>query len=119
LVYFFHLDSYIITKKAAQKLLKFAFPIEMQLDSYIPYYNLIDKDFKVYYSDKKLFKQERKDKSNIQDFCLSCFFLEIKDKHYNKLNHICILIGIIILFLLLKNYIFKYICQKSCKSCDK
>jgi glycosyl transferase family 25 len=118
-IFFFNLDSYIITKKAAQKLLKFAFPIEMQLDSYIPYYNLIDKDFKVYYSDEKLFKQERKDKSNIQEFCLSCFFLEVKDKHYNKLNHICILIGFIILVLLLKNYIFKYICQQSCRSCDK
>jgi glycosyl transferase family 25 len=84
-IFFFELHSYIISKKAANELLKYIYPIDMQIDSYISFYNLINPNFKTYYSKKHLFRQS-KHISNIQNKCLTCFFLELQDKEINKIK---------------------------------
>jgi glycosyl transferase family 25 len=76
--------SYIISKKGAEKLLKYAFPIEMQLDNFIAFNNLLNKDFKTYYTNKMLFKQSNH-KSSIQNYCFICVINLLKDKHITHL----------------------------------
>lgn len=82
--FFVLLHSYIISKKGAEKLLKYVFPIEMQLDNFIAFNNLLNKDFKTYYCNKMLFKQSIH-KSNIQNYCFTCFINLLKDKHITRL----------------------------------
>ena len=101
-IFFFESHSYIISKKAAKELLKYIYPIDMQIDSYISFYNLINPNFKTYYSKTNLFKQS-KHISNIQKICLTCFFLELQDKDINKKKiYIFILSFVIFIFLLKK-----------------
>jgi GR25 family glycosyltransferase involved in LPS biosynthesis len=62
---FFGLHAYIITKQGAANLLKEAFPIEMQLDSYIAKYAELN-DLNLYVSTKKICKQ-KSHVSSVQD----------------------------------------------------
>ena len=96
-IFFFETHSYIISKKAANELLKYIFPIDMQIDSYISLYNLFNPNFKTYYTKNNLFRQSFH-KSNIQDICLSCYFLEIKDKQINQKIFLYIIYFIIFIF---------------------
>ena len=99
---FFGLHSYIITKKGAEKLLKHALPIDMQLDSYIPYYNLLlDKNFNTYCVKNKLFTQSFH-KSNIQTLCQTCYIIEYYDKYFNNKN-VFFLFIIFFLFYMVRN----------------
>jgi len=93
--------SYIISKKGAKKLLKYAFPVEIQLDNFISFYSLFDKDFKIYYSNKMLFEQSSH-KSNIQNFCFTCivnFFLDKNNRRYLLLP-LFIYLSFIVFFIL-------------------
>ena len=69
---FFHTDSYIISNKGAAKLLEKALPISQQVDAYIHVIATLKPDFKRYFSKKKLFKQNSKFDTTIQDECFKC-----------------------------------------------
>jgi glycosyl transferase family 25 len=103
-IFFFELHSYIISKKAAKELLKYIYPIDMQIDSYISFYNLINPNFKTYYSKKKLFRQS-KHVSNVQNRCFTCYFLELQDKKISKTLFYKFILCFII-FILLIYFIF-------------
>jgi len=47
---FFGMHAYIITNAGAKKLLKHIFPIEVQIDSYIAFSNIINKNINMYYA---------------------------------------------------------------------
>lgn len=74
----------IFIKKGEEKLLKYPFSIEIQLDNFITFSNLLNKDFKTYYTNKMLFKQSNH-KSSIQNYCFTCFINLLKDKHTTHL----------------------------------
>uniref|UniRef100_A0A6C0I7N1 Glycosyl transferase family 25 domain-containing protein n=1 Tax=viral metagenome TaxID=1070528 RepID=A0A6C0I7N1_9ZZZZ len=98
--YFVLTHSYIISKKGALKLLKHAFPIEMQVDNYMSFYSLFDQDFKIYYSNHMLFKQSNHI-SSIQQFCITCMISLLKDKHYMRYITPIFIFYLIILILFL------------------
>ena len=69
---YFFTDSYVISKKGAEKLIEKAFPISEQVDAYIHNIATLNSNFKRYFSKKKLFKQNGEFESNIQDDCFKC-----------------------------------------------
>jgi len=53
------LYSYVLSNNGAQKLLSKAFPIDVQLDTFVSLYNNVNKDFKRYLSKEKLFEADK------------------------------------------------------------
>jgi len=51
-------SAYMLSKKGIQKLLKNAYEIEMQIDSYLTIYAVINKDFNRYIANKNIFNQK-------------------------------------------------------------
>jgi GR25 family glycosyltransferase involved in LPS biosynthesis len=108
----FNLNSYLINKKGAEKLIINAFPICYKIDSYINILNKIDTTFKRYISNQSLFKKNKK--CNIK--CKECDITERINLMYNKKynietfgninsnNNIIIIITIILIFLIIKMY---------------
>ena len=108
----FNLDSYLINKKGAEKLIINAFPICYKIDSYINILNKIDTTFKRYISNQSLFKKNK----NVNIKCKECDITERINLMYNKKykietfvninndNNIIIIIIIILVFLIIKMY---------------
>jgi collagen beta-1,O-galactosyltransferase len=70
------LYAYIISNKGANKLLSKAFPIDVQLDTYVSLYNNISKDFKRYLSKTQLFIADKTvlGDENTHTVCNKCRF---------------------------------------------
>lgn len=69
---FFGTHAYIITRKCAEMLLDFAFPIEIQIDSFI--YIIAERlNLKVYVSNKKLCDQGTHQSTIQTGFCMTCY----------------------------------------------
>ena len=101
---FWGLQSYMITKNGARKLLSNVFPIEMQIDSYIGSVAHVTGDINIYSFDTSLTRQKIH-KSSIQDVCMSCDMNDImtgnlrwRNIWYNKI------LLLVILFLVWKAY---------------
>jgi glycosyl transferase family 25 len=65
-------SAYVININGAKRLLSRAYPIDMQVDSYINYFSKYYPDFIRYYSGKRLLYQSNIT-TNIQDRCVTCF----------------------------------------------
>lgn len=76
------LYSYIISNSGAKKLLSKAFPIDVQLDTYVSLYNNVNKDFIRYLSKKQLFVADKTvlGDDNTHTVCDKCKFFQIMDK---------------------------------------
>jgi collagen beta-1,O-galactosyltransferase len=75
------LYAYIISNNGAQKLLSKAFPIDVQLDTYVSLYNNISKDFKRYLCQEQLFLADKTvlGDENTHTVCKKCkFFNDMK-----------------------------------------
>jgi GR25 family glycosyltransferase involved in LPS biosynthesis len=70
------LYAYIISNKGAKKLLSKAFPIDVQLDTYVSLYNNINKDFKRYLCKVQLFIADKTvlGDENTHSVCNKCRF---------------------------------------------
>jgi collagen beta-1,O-galactosyltransferase len=70
------LYSYIISNKGAKKLLSKAFPIDIQLDTYVSLYNNINDDFKRYLCKEQLFIADKTilGNENTHSVCSKCKF---------------------------------------------
>jgi GR25 family glycosyltransferase involved in LPS biosynthesis len=79
------LYSYIISNKGAKKLLSKAFPIDVQLDTYVSLYNNVNNDFKRYLCSTQLFKADKTilGDENTHTVCDKCRFFHL---HYNNIN---------------------------------
>jgi GR25 family glycosyltransferase involved in LPS biosynthesis len=103
-IFFFGLHAYIISKKAVKKLIKYIFPIDIQIDSYISLYNKKDSEFNVYHTINKYVVQSLH-KSSLQDICVSCYMLDIKDNCISKKYIIFALVFILIIYVFIyKNH---------------
>jgi len=76
------LYAYIISNKGAKKLLSKAFPIDVQLDTYVSLYNNINNDFKRYLSKKQLFIADKTvlGDENTHTVCNKCRFFNTMSK---------------------------------------
>jgi GR25 family glycosyltransferase involved in LPS biosynthesis len=76
------LYSYIISNKGAKKLLSNAFPIDVQLDTYVSLYNNINEDFKRYLCKEQLFIADKTilGNENTHTICNKCKFFNDFDK---------------------------------------
>jgi len=76
------LYSYIISNSGAKKLLSKAFPIDVQLDTFVSLYNNINKDFKRYLSTQQLFIADKTvlGEGNTHTVCDKCKFFEVLNK---------------------------------------
>ena len=75
------LYAYIISNNGAKKLLSNAFPIDVQLDTYVSLYNNISKDFKRYLCQEQLFLADKTvlGDENTHTVCKKCkFFNDMK-----------------------------------------
>lgn len=99
---FWGLQGYIITKSGVEKLLKYIFPIDVQLDSYIGLIADYDSSFTLYMTNKILIEQ-RTHISTIQDICVKCGIIDLYDI-INKYKLIVILLIIIIIISIYKNF---------------
>jgi len=70
------LYAYVISNKGAKKLLSKAFPIDVQLDTYVSLYNNMSKEFKRYLSKMQLFKADKTilGDENTHTVCRKCRF---------------------------------------------
>ncbi len=70
------LYAYVISNKGAKKLLSKAFPIDVQLDTYVSLYNNTNKDFKRYLSKIQLFIADKTvmGEKNTHTVCSKCRF---------------------------------------------
>jgi collagen beta-1,O-galactosyltransferase len=70
------LYSYIISNEGAKKLLSKAFPIDVQLDTYVSLYNNITNNFKRYLCSDQLFKADKTilGEENTHTVCNKCKF---------------------------------------------
>jgi GR25 family glycosyltransferase involved in LPS biosynthesis len=77
------LYSYIISNSGAKKLLSKAFPIDVQLDTYVSLYNNINKDFKRYLSKKQLFVADKTilGDANTHTVCDKCKFFQVMNNN--------------------------------------
>lgn len=76
------LYAYIISNKGAKKLLSKAFPIDVQLDTYVSLYNNINNDFKRYLSKNQLFIADKTilGDENTHTVCNKCRFFNTMSK---------------------------------------
>lgn len=83
------LYSYVISNKGARKLLSKAFPIDIQLDSYVSLYSNVYKDFIRYLSKEKLFEADKSvlGDDNTHTKCNKCYYFHSVYKN-NKNNNI-------------------------------
>jgi GR25 family glycosyltransferase involved in LPS biosynthesis len=98
---FWGLQAYIITKSGVEKLLKYIFPIDMQIDSYIGLVAEYDPSFKLYITNTNLV-QQRTHISTIQDICMKCKIIDLYDIIYRYKYIIILLILIVIILLIYK-----------------
>jgi collagen beta-1,O-galactosyltransferase len=78
------LYSYVISNEGAKKLLSKAFPIDVQLDTYVSLYNKVTKDLNRYLSKEQLFIADKTvfGESNTHTACNKCkFFNDMKYKY--------------------------------------
>jgi GR25 family glycosyltransferase involved in LPS biosynthesis len=77
------LYSYVLSNNGAQKLLSKAFPMDVQLDTYVSLYNNVNKDFKRYLSKEKLFEADKTILGNEQTHtvCEKCKFFNYMYKN--------------------------------------
>lgn len=76
------LYSYIISFNGAKKLLSKAFPIDVQLDTFVSLYTNINEDFNRYLSDQQLFIADKTvlGEGNTHSVCDKCKFFQIMNK---------------------------------------
>lgn len=98
---FWGLQAYIITKSGAEKLLRYIFPIDVQIDSYIGLIGIYDPSFKLYVTSKS-FVEQRTHISTIQDICIKCGIIDLYDI-VNRYKIIVILLLIIIIIVIYKS----------------
>jgi GR25 family glycosyltransferase involved in LPS biosynthesis len=79
----FGTSGYLVSRKGAKKLIKNAFPICFQVDSYINILNYIDKSFVRYIAEESIIKQY-KFGSDIQIYCKNCDITQEINDMYNK-----------------------------------
>ena len=98
---FFGLQGYMISQSGALKMMKYMFPIEFQVDSYIGYIAKFDPTFKLYMTKESLIDQSYHI-SSIQKPCVRCYINDL-DNVYGWINlftkkTILILIAIYIIY---------------------
>ena len=110
----FACQSYLVSKKGAEKLVKNAFPICYQVDAYINILNDVDTEFVRYIAKESLFRQNNSG-TDIQINCTECDITEKINTMYNKKynietfsminnnNNFILIIIIIITILVVKN----------------
>lgn len=82
---FFGTQGYIISLAGAQKLLKHAFPLEVQIDSYIAFSSILNPDLSVYFYTPNCHKWGLLDfKTDIWTKCVSCWLPGAKKRRGQK-----------------------------------
>ncbi|KAG2382280.1 hypothetical protein C9374_005482 [Naegleria lovaniensis] len=96
--------SYIITRKAALKLLEKAFPIDLQLDAFINHYVTFTGGLRLY-SNKLLFGHEIIElfNTNVQDYCWKCFANILMDNFlsFDLVMNVFIVVAVVVVILIL------------------
>ncbi|KAF0981102.1 hypothetical protein FDP41_012890 [Naegleria fowleri] len=96
--------SYIITRKAALKLLEKAFPIDLQLDAFINHYVTFTGGLRLY-SNKLLFGHEIIElfNTNVQDYCWKCFANILMDNFlsFDLVINVFIVVAVVVVILIL------------------
>lgn len=98
---FYLMNAYLLTNYGAKILLKNAFPLELQVDSYISLVNLMQKDGVIYGPIKQPFIQNG-GVTDIQTLCIFCndMFCDMLSIQNNNYLLLIMLLLIILLFLL-------------------
>ena len=100
---FFGTQGYLISKKGANFLLKYMFPISMQIDSMIGNLSINFENFNLFYLNKNYIDQYLH-KSSIQDICIKCEFIDFVKHKINGQFNIYTIFQLIFLY-----FIFYYI----------
>ena len=94
---FFGTQGYYITNIGAQKLLKHAFPIEIQVDSYIAIMGQL-KNINLLFSKESLMLEDNITGSSIYVPCIKCHISSVETKY------ICVIIVLIIIIIILLKF---------------
>jgi GR25 family glycosyltransferase involved in LPS biosynthesis len=103
---FYGLHGYVITNNAAKKLMKYLFPIEVQIDWMISFQNIYNK-LNLYSVTPEICKQ-KSHISSIQAHCYICQFSENEVAAFNILFFVSIVLIIIMIIYFISYIVLKY-----------